>query len=305
MSRAFTVTSKGGTMKLDGSEGARAKLAVRGTGMAPVAVQWFEGAGSGASFRGGRTLARTFDIPVKVYANRGDWANRDLVRQRFAKLGQILSLPNAPVRVTLDLDANNPTSNDKWWADMVKVGGGNFAWETDTDGRSYIKSVFSLQAGDPYWTSADQDGKEIVPVGVGIGILGTGISLAQLRLGSVDGFGSTTITNSGDVVGYPIWTVFAPFSGFMLANAEGRILEWNAARQGLPGDMKSSGSIIVNTQLGTVVDETGANMYKGLEPAPQFWPVNPGDNPTQVVMADASGSTRATVSWNIRREVLF
>lgn len=305
MSRAFSLSSAGGTMNLDGSEGARAKLAVRGTGMAPVAVQWSEGAGNGASFRGGRTLARQFDMPVKVYANRGDWSNRDIVRQRFAKLGQILSLDNAPVRVTLDLDADNPASTDKWWADMVKVGGGDFRWDTDTDQRSFIRSVFTLQAGDPYWTSQDQDGKEILPVGVGIGLLGAGVSLAQLRLGSVDGFGSTTITNTGDVVAYPIWTVYAPFSGFLLANAEGRILEWNAAKQGIVGGVKTTGSIIVNTQLGTVVNEAGDNMYRGLETAPQFWPVKTGPNFAQVVMADASGATRATVSWNRRREVLF
>ncbi|UAW08765.1 minor tail protein [Microbacterium phage SBlackberry] len=296
--RSIAIASAGGSLQLDGTEGYAAKLAVRGTGMVGVSVQWAEGAGDGKSFRGGKTLARQFEMPVKIYADPDNWEDRELVRQRYAKLAQILSLRNAPVRVTIDLDAGSP-EGDRWFADMVRVGGGSFDWDKDTDGRSFIKTTFTLEAGDPYWTSEDQESKVIQPTGVGLGILGPGISLTQLRVGSTSGFGDTTITNTGEVEAYPVWTFEAPFSSFVMTSEYGETLEWVGAVA------KSTGYIRVNTQDGTVVDETGANRYAELGDAPQFWAVNPGITDASVVLADAGAGTRATVIWARRREVLF
>ncbi|QLF82705.1 minor tail protein [Microbacterium phage Cicada] len=296
--RALSIESAGGSLLLDGTQGYAAKLGVRGTGMVGVSVQWAEGAGDGKSFRGGKTLARQFDMPVKIYADPDNWDDRELVRTRYAKFAQIMSLRNAPVRVTLDLDAGSP-SGDRWFADMVRVGGGGFDWATDTDGRSYIKTTVTLEAGDPYWTSEDQESKVISPTGVGLGILAPGVSLVQLRVGSTSGFGDTTIINSGEVEAYPVWTFEAPFSSFTMTSEYGETLEW-------VGDVaKSTGYIRVNTQDGTVVDETGANRYAELGDAPKFWAVNPGTTEASVVLNDAGAGTRATVVWARRREVLF
>lgn len=300
--RSISIASAGGSLNLDGSEGYRAKLAVRGTGMVGVSVQWAEGAGDGKSFRGGKTLGRQFDLPVKIYADSSNWEDRDLVRARYAKLAQVMSLDNAPVRVTLDLDADG--DGDAWWADMVRVGGGDFSWQTDTDGRSYLKVVFTLEAGDPYWTSEDQESKVIEPVGVGLGILGPGISLAQLRVGSTSGFGEISILNTGDVAAYPVWTFEAPFSGFAIVSQYNEVLTWDSVEAGI-GASKATGYIRVNTQDGTVVDETGANRYTGLGERPQFWAVRPGQTDASATMDDAGAGTRATVVWNRRREVLF
>lgn len=268
--------------------------------MAPVSNQWFEGAGTGKTFRGGRTLARVIDMPVKVYAPPSDPENREIVRQRFAKLAQILSLPNAPARLTMDLNTT-PGTSDEWWLDVVRSGGGDWDWGSDTDGKSFIHSVFTFEAGDPYWTSIDQESKVISPEGVGLGILGPGVSLAQLRVGSADGFGTTTISNSGEVEAYPIWTIEAPFASFTLTDSAGRTLKWTNAG----GGVKSTGKIMVNTKDGTVVDETGANRYTELDTAPQFWSVPPGSTVASVVMTSAGSATRATVVWNVRREVIF
>lgn len=298
MGRSFKVQSAGGTVALDGSQGVRARLAVRGTGMAPVANQWFEGAGNGKSFRGGRVLARVMDLPVKVYAPPNDPENRDLVRQRFANLARILSLPNAPARFTFDLNDATP-GGDRWWAYAVRSGGGDWDWDQDTDGRSFIHSVFTLEFGDPYWTAEDDESKVITPEGVGLGLLGPGVSLAQLRVGSADGFGSTTVYNSGEVEAYPVWTIKAPFSGFALTSPRGERLIWDN------GSTKTTGYIRVNTQDGTVVNENGANQYAKLDPSPQFWNLAPGENLVSVVMVAAGGATLATVTWAPRREILF
>lgn len=303
MARSLAVASAGGTLLLDGSQGVRAMVGVRGTGMAPVSNQWFEGAGTGKSFRGGRTLARIVDVPVKVYAPPNDWDNRELVRQRFAKLATILSLRNAPARLTMDLNTQ-AGQGDEWFLDVVRTGGGDWDWDRDTDGKSFIHSVFTFEAGDPYWTSVDQESKVISPEGVGLGLLAPGVSLAQLRVGSADGFGTTTINNTGEVEAYPIWRIEAPFSSFTLTSPSGQVLKWSNAPGGVPAT-KATGWIEVNTKDGTVKDETGADRYEELDTAPQFWTVPPGSTVASVVMTAAGASTRATVVWNKRREVIF
>lgn len=306
MSRAISLASAGGSITLDGSAGATARLKVQGTGAAPVQVQWFEGAGNGKSFRGGRTLGRTFTMPIKVYADQYDNASaaRAQVRARAALVGRILALPNAPVRVTLDLDAGSP-DGDRWFADMVKVGGGDWDWAADTDGRSFLMQTYTMEAGDPYWTSEDQDSKVITPAGVGIGLLGPGVSLAQLRVASTSGLGEVDILNTGEVEAYPVWRIEAPFEAFSLVSQYGETLEWSATKAGIVGGAKATGWIEVNTQYGTVVDEAGVNRYKGLEDAPSFWSVRPGTTAADILMTAASGASRITLVWNVRREILF
>lgn len=282
-------------MPLDGTEGVSARLAVRGTGMVPVQVQWFEGAGDGKSFRGGRTLGRAFDMPVRIQLDRDNLDDRSVVQKRIAKLAQILSIENAPARLTLDLNAGG--SPDRWWADMVKVGGGDWSWETDTDGSTFVHTVVSLEAGDPYWTSVNQQSRVISPAGVGLGLLGPNQSLSELILATSFGTGATEITNDGDVRAYPIWRINAPFTEFTLVSQWGETLKWVGN--------KTSGYIEVNTKLGTVEDETGANMYANLDPAPRFWSVRPGSTTANIQVTNPTSDTIITATWNVRREVLF
>jgi len=162
-----------------------------------------------------------------------------------------------------------------------------------------LLTVITVQAGRPYWESIDSEGREIAPEGVGKGLLGPGQSLVQLILGSVDGFGSVTFSNTGDVEAWPVWTMYAPFSGFALVRSDGLALEWVGATT------KSTGYIIVDSLSGTVVDETGANRYGELEPAPKFFSIEPGTSQASVVLSAATAGSRANVAWRPRKMVLF
>lgn len=293
MSRLFKIESPGGSMSLDGSTGVSARLAVRGMGMPPVSLQWFDGAGDGSSFRGGRTLARTLDMPVKVQSKQG----RAGVLDAFSRLARIVRLPHEPVLTAL-------FDGDRYSLRVVRTGGGDYDMSVDSDGSTVLMTTITLQAGQPFWESIDSEGREITPAGVGLGLLGVGQSLASLILGSVDGFGSVTFSNSGDVDTWPTWTIYPPFSGFALVR-DGLVLEWDAALAGVAGGVKSSGYIVVNALDGTVVDETGANMYTGLLPAPKFWSIPQGSSSASIVLSDAAAGSRATVSWKPRRAVMF
>lgn len=285
--RVFKIESPGGSMMLDGTVGVQMRLAVRGMGMPDVSLQWFDGAGDGSSFRGGRTLPRTLDLPVKITG-----VSRQAVLDRFSALARIMRLPYESTLTAMFDD-------DEYRLRVVRTGGGDYTMETDSDGRTILLTTVTVQAGSPFWESVDGEGREIKPVGVGLGLLGPGQSLVQMILGSVDGFGSVQFQNTGDVDAWPIWRLYAPFTGFALVRSDGLSLEW-------VGDIaKTTGYVVVDALSGTVVDETGANRYGELEPAPKFFSIPPGTNAASVVLSGAAGASRANVSWNPRKLVMF
>lgn len=285
--RALSLSSRGGDLPLDGSAGVQARLHVRGFGMPSVELQWFDGAGDGSSFRGGRTLPRTIDMPVRISG-----ADREEVQRRFARLARILSVENAPVTLTAEFDSK------AWRIDVVRVNGGDFSYEDDSDSVSMVNTTITLQAGMPYFEAVDGEGRKIEPSGTGLGLLGPGQSLVQMILSSTDGFGDVIFQNTGDVDAWPTWTFYAPFDGFVIVR-DGLVLAWTGAAR------KATGYITVNTREGTVQDETGANRYGELEAAPRFFTIPVGESTASVVLAGASGAARADVSWNPRKLVLF
>lgn len=285
--RLFKIESPGGSMMLDGTSGVQMRLGVRGMGMPPVSLQWFDGAGHGSSFRGGRVLARTLDLPVKITGK-----GRSAVLAAYSALAKIMRLPFEPILTAM-------FDGDRYRLGVVRSGGGDYDMSVDSDGNTILMTVITVQAGQPFWEAVDTEGRDITPVGVGKGLLGPSQSLVQLILGSVDGFGSVTFSNTGDVEAWPTWTIAAPFTGFALVRADGLALEWTGAAP------KATGFIVVDSLSGTIVDETGANRYGELDPAPKFFSIEPGTSQASVVLEGASAASRANVTWRPRKMVMF
>lgn len=293
MTRTLDFASPGGSVVLDGSNGIQAKIRTRGTGLPPVAVQWFEGAGDGAAFRGGRNLPRVMDLDLKVYG-----IDRAAVWDRMSLLGRIFALPNQ-VRMTATLDGV------KWYTDIVRTGGGDWDWGSDTDGRTFIKTILTVQAGSPYWTAADPDTRLVTPGGVGVVLFGTGVSLTTLSIAAASAEGLVQFTNAGDAASPALWTIRAPFSGFDLVSPSGDLLSWGTGGNGVRGATKATGFIRVDMAMGTAVDETGANRYGGFGPAPRFWSIPTGSSQASVILDDATTATVVEVIWNPLKWVMF
>jgi hypothetical protein len=281
------MSSRGGDLTLGWESGIRAGLNVRGFGMPGVSLQWFEGAGEGKTFRGGRTLSRVVDMPVKITGT-----GRDDVLEKYSHLARIMLLENAPVALALELEG------EAWWADVVRTGGGDYDMGEDSDGTTWLKTIFTVEAGDPYWTRVNSEARVIQPGGLGIPLIGPGQSLVQLLLSNTEGSGSVQFTNTGDVQAWPTWRFLPPFSGFLMAR-DGLVLEWAQA------DVKTTGWIDVDTEAGTITDETGANRYDGLEPAPKFFSIPRGTTDATVILSGATSATRVNVAWHPRKVVLF
>lgn len=289
MTRRVTLESAGGSIVLGRNiSGVSAGLKMRGTGMPPVQVQWFEGAGDGASFRGGRTLPRILDMPITV---RG--ADRQEVWDRASQVARIMALENAPVTLTMDLDG------EAWRLQIVRTGGGDWDWEVDTDGSTFVKQIYTVQAGMPFWERVDPESRLIQAGGLGIGLLDDGQSLTQLRLSNMEASGSVNIENTGDVRAWPIWKFSGPLTSVEAIRGDGQKWKWT-------GTLATTAKyILLNTQDGTVIDDLGANRYAGLDTAPKFWSVPPGTTPAQITMTGADTTTEASVVWHPRKLLVF
>ena len=287
MTRVLGITSAGGTLRTDDGLNVRAGLDVRGMGMPPVSTQWFEGAGDGASYRGARVLARVLDVPFKVYgANRAEvWDRVSLIARIFAPLA-------GDVRLTIELDG------EEWYVDVRRTGGGDWVWGEDTDGATYLKTIVTVQAGDPFWQRTNEESKQIILAGLGRGLLKTpSPRLSALRVSTTAAFGTVTFSNSGDVDAFGQWRVTAPFTDFALISGLGEELIFE--------DAKATGWIDVDMELGTITDELGANRYDGLAATPRFWSIPPGESEADVLVTAATSASKITVIWSPRKWVMF
>lgn len=284
--RVISFTSDGGVID-SSSFGYRIGLGIRGTGLPEVSTQWFEGAGDGATFRGGRILPRVMDIPITVYG-----ANREQVRERMSHVGKVLALSAGDIRIKADLDG------DSWYTDVRRMGGGDWSWDQDTDGKTFVKTVITVQAGNPYWIHDDEDSRVITLSGFGRGLIKTPTPrLNKLKVSTNAGLGQVTFQNTGDVPAYPRWVIGAPFNGFSLVSQSGETLNWTG--------VKSTGFIELNTELGTIVDELGVNQYGGLGAVPRFWALPAGDSIATVTAVNATSATRVTAYWRTKRWIMF
>lgn len=258
--------------------GFQVKAGVTGLGLPPVSVQWLEGAGDGATYRATRVQARDIDLPIEILAN-----DRAELQAQLSRLALVLA-----GGCTLVLDEGNGVT---WSTDVHRVGGGEYAYGADTIGEREFSTVITLRAGDPYFTSSEQ---QVRTVG---GNSATGAflsSLAAMNVAPSQAIGEITLINSGDASAYPVWEVTGPGDTFVATSAAGETLRWN-------GTLTAGQKLIVDTRKGTVVDGTGANRYDLLATAPRFWTVPPGTSTAVASLLNTTTASRITCSWYPRK----
>ncbi|WP_263729954.1 phage tail family protein [Cellulomonas sp. SG140] len=119
--------------------------------------------------------------------------------------------------------------------------------------------------------------------------------LSRLKVSASQMVGSLDLENSGDADAYPVWEVRGPGNHFKAVAPSGDTLEWT-------GSLLEGQTITINTELGTCVDQTGANRYSELATAPRMWAIPPGVTRAAVQFLDTTaGKSRIAVSWRPRR----
>lgn len=263
-----------------GTRALAALMGVTGAGLPPVATQWFEGAGDGASYRGERVLARDIDLPISATT-----ADRAEMRALTSRISKMLSGPMV-LRFVED-------DGSSWTLDVRRVGGGNLALGLDTDAETWLSTVVTLRAGDPFWTSSETTRHETI-ASSGRGLLFGATSLSALRVSPSQTLGEVVMENLGDAYAYPVWTIHGPGQNFTATSATGESFQlWSILAAG--------DTITIDTRRATVTDQLGISRYFELAPAPQLWRIPPGITTADVSMTNTTSASRIVAEWRARR----
>ncbi|WNV90316.1 hypothetical protein [Umezawaea sp. Da 62-37] len=259
--------------------GVQALSGATGLGLPPVSVQWLSGAGDGARYRGKRVLPRDVDLPLLIEA-----PNRVELQRTVSRLAIMLDGP-----CTLRFVEDDGTS---WTTEVVRVGGGDYAFGVDSTGETDLLMVITLRAGMPYFTSSVPTRKTIGDQEVVRGLLVGG--LANLNVASSQAIGQIQLENLGDAPAYPVWEVIGPGRDFKATSPSGDLLHW-------AGELADGESLLLDTATGTVVDNDGVSRYGELAPAPRFWTIPAGTTSAHVSLEDVIPDSRIVCTWRPRR----
>ncbi|NEA50460.1 phage tail family protein [Streptomyces sp. SID10815] len=254
--------------------GFQATAGMTGLGLPAVEVQWLEGAGDGARWRGQRVVSRDLDIPLDIVGrDRGDLA--DLISRLARAVAGECSL------VITDDDGI------RWSTQVYRTGGGELEATAGTD----LQTVVSFRAPDPYFTASTVSTQT---VGGDPGSVAFLANLRALPLAASQAIGDVQLDNSGDVAAYPTWEILGPGRDLTVKSPTGETLRWT-------GTLAAGQKLTIDTRTGSVRDGANANRYSDLASAPRFWTVPPGTSTASVSLLDTTASSRVVCSWQPRR----
>jgi hypothetical protein len=269
------------------SYGVEALSGVTGLGLPPVAVNWIEGAGDGATWRGERIQPRDVDIPLYIRAR-----NPQHLDQLLARLAKILT-----AEITLWWVED---TGEQWGLTCHRMGGGVYAYGKDTVGNKELQTVVTLRAGKPLWQSSRPAQRIIRADNTGRGLLKTAGALTGLRLSGSTAKGDILLENPGDATAYPVWTVLGPISGdasnraLVAVSQTGERFTWD-------GTLKAGETLTIETERARVYDYKGVNRYAELLPAPRLWAIPSGQSMATITAFGTSAETRITITWFPRK----
>jgi hypothetical protein len=242
-------------------------------------------AGNGGQFRYLKRGIRVVDLPITVISDSG--IN---VEPKLRRLARIMA-------DEFTLQANY--DNGQTWFIKLYLDGGAETTFGDTGNNFFAKWVLSARAPQPFWTSTQASTFSVSANTEERGLLGIDDgqrSLSELQLISGQALGQVSVNNSGDVDSPIQWRIDGPATEVSISlNGLGFTYET---------PLEATDSILINTELGTVLTATGDNAYAGLGTAPKFFSLPTGGSLINIVATGADETTKISGSYNPRREVL-
>lgn len=240
-----------------------------GLGLPDADVQWFEGAGGGAVYRGRRVSRREIDLPVSIKVG----TKADLIA-RLDRLTMALSQPCRLVRVDDD--------GYRWVLEVVHAGGGDYSTGIDTDGETEMHLTLQLHSGWTAWRRDEPESYTLTPEPQGLEVP----------------YGDIQVVNPGSAEAYPTYRVQGPGVNFKVTAPDGRGFTF-------AGILLNEDSVLeIDTARGTV-EVDGNNAYNLLAPGPHFPTIPPGVSTLKIEMTGtatgAGGSVLVKVGTTPRR----
>ncbi len=259
---------------------------VRGFGIPAPLLRIDKSAADGGVFRLSKRDVRDLDLPIVILGDE----SAD-VQSRLRRLSNIL---RGKVTITAAY-----MSGDAYELDTYFNGGAETTFGEDGN-KSLCRWVVTLQAPQPYWTSATPQSFSVSASTATRGLLGapggTTATLSALRVKSSQALGSVAIENVGDIASPVTWVITGP-AATVSVSLNGVGFSYTSA-------IGSGEVITINSELGTVTDASGVNKYAGLGSAPKFFSIPSGTSTVSITATGADTTTRISGYFSPRREVI-
>lgn len=253
-----------------------------GWGLAPVANSFFEGAGDGAIYRSTRRTSRTYVLPVQVFGD-GRQAIEDKIRA-------LTRVARDPLRIYADYPDGR-----SYWIEAVYDSGVSGEYSDNPEEFADLPFVFTCP--DPYWTSVQTQSFKIES-----GIADNPLlpEIAELWIGPSAAIGSVEVRNTGDVPSYPKWIITGPADAGVSVKINGQGFFFTVPL------LESEVITVERVDGGWIVtDQTGANRYASLGPAPVFGSLPAGKSTVDVVATNVTPASSVVAVFPERREVVY
>lgn len=280
------------TISLIGSNGDEIELAddgdfvlrtgVTGFGIPATNVRIDESAGPGGTWRFSKRGVRDLDLPLTIFGT-----TRDDVETKLRRVARLLQDGQGATKIVA-----NYSDNTSVYLNAHYVGGAETQFGSDANS-FFCNWAIQMQAPQPFWESEQSESFSITTGNTGRGLLP---QLTKLKLTSSQTLGVVSVNNVGDVNIQPIWTVRGPVNELVISNGTQSF--------GLNSPVATGSTITIDTGKGTVVDDSGTNLYSKLNPAPKLFGLPPGTTSVSVNGVDATPETRITCYYSPRYEVV-
>lgn len=276
------IGSNGDTISLADDGDYVLTVGVTGFGIPATQVRIDPSAADGGTWRHTKRGVRTLDLPIVILGT--DRADTETKLRRLARLLQDSSGPTI-------LQANYSDSTSLF-LEAHYVGGAETVFGSDANGY-FCRWVVQMQAPNPYWRSSVVSSFTVSNGSTGRGLLP---ELSKLKVSSSQSLGIISVNNAGDVPMFPKFIIEGPINSLeILANGIGYTYTEPIAL----GDL-----IIIDHELGTVVDASGTNMYSALGPAPKLFSLPAGYTTVAINGVDTDITTKITCYYSPKYEVI-
>ena len=253
-----------------------------GFGIPPTAVRIDESARLGGIHRYTRRGVRNIDMPVTVLGT-----SKTDVETKLRRIARLTQDTAGPTRLTALRDAGNV------FLELHYVGGAELEYGGESGGDTWARVLFSFQAPNPYWQSADTESFTVTTGNTGRGLLP---QLTKLRVSSAQALGLINVNNTSDVPVYPTFEVVGPVNGLQVTlNGQG----WTFNENVVTGDIFE-----VDHEAATVTGIGGVNRYDILDTAPKFFAFPPGVSSVLVTGTNADLNTVIRSTYSLAYEVV-
>lgn len=255
-----------------------------GIGIPNTVVRIDDSSSDGGTWRFTKRGVREIDIPVVVFGS-----TRDDVEINLRRLANLLHDRNGGTTLRASYD-----TGEIWELPNGHYVAGAESTRGDDSGLHWCRWVLSMQFATPFWIRQEAD-----QLSLGAGVTGRSLipDLAEMRVSSSQAIGELYVENTGDVDAFPVWEFSGPMDSVIVTAPDGSEFSYETA-------IALGETITVDTAIGTVVDQTGANKYANLGGSPKLFPFPAGITLVDIVADGTDANTSITVYWQPRKEVI-